>query len=405
MSLFTEIDENDKKGLFRSDDNTISYQTGLLALDYANGYWADICDKDGNIIQVPMLGIPAGSLISLISEVGGGKTSLATQIAWNIVKKFDDGLMMLVDCEKTMTRQRLANLTETDFDEPRIRLIKANVSIEDVLDNFNRVCELKEAGGKKYMYEVKDMSRDGKPFWMYVPTVYIIDSLPSFNSKDYNVEDLGNNIDQMRASKDITRFYTNILDRAWKYNCIFIVINHIRPNANTTPYASPPRGLMMINPMTETLPRGSVPQYFSNTYFRIKTNKSNAYTEKDNGFVGYKCEISLAKSKTNVVGTSFPIAFNSSRGFDAIYSIYEFANSLGLVAGKNPYLSIVGFEERKFNRKEFNNLMFADPSFREGVLRVLKPYYEMLLGPKRTAKEEEDMKTTFGYGSIDLNLV
>ena len=57
----------------------------------------------------------------------------------------------------------------------------------------------------------------------------------------------------------------------------------------------------MINPNTESLPRGTVPQYFSNTYFRIKTNKSNAYTEKDNGFVGYKCEISLAKSKSNVV--------------------------------------------------------------------------------------------------------
>ena len=60
-------------------------------------------------------------------------------------------------------------------------------------------------------------------------------------------------------------------------------------------------------------------------------------------------------------------------------------------------------KKRKFNRKEFNNLMFADPSFREGVLRILKPYYEMLLGPKRTEKEEEDLKNTFGYGSIDLN--
>ena len=319
-------------------------------------------------------------------------------MGWNIVKPYEDGMLFFVDCEKTMTRQRMINLLNVDYDEPRIRLVKSHTSIEDVLDNFNKVCDLKEAGGKKYMYEVK---MGGRTFWQYVPTVYIIDSLPSFNSKEYNVEDLGNNIDQMKASKDITRFYTNVLDRAWKYNCIFIVINHIRPNTIMNPYAPPPQGLLMINPQTETLPRGTVPQYFSNTYFRIKTKKSAAYTIEDDGFVGYKCDIVLAKSKTNTVGTSFPVTFNSAKGFDPIYSIYEFANSLGLIQGRNPYLTIKGFEDRKFNRKEFVSLMSVDKEFREGVLRVLKPYYEGLLGAKKTTEDDETSER-LEYGDINL---
>lgn len=329
-------------------------------------------------------------------------STFAIQIGWNIVKRFEDGMLFIIDCEKTNLRQRIANLTNTKYDESRIKLIKSHTTIEDVLDMFNKLCDVKEAGGKKYMYETKNGARSS---WHYIPTVVIIDSLPAFNSKEYNVEDLGNNIDQMKASKDITRFYTNVLDRAWKYNFIFIVINHIRPNTVMNPYAQPPRGLLMINSQTESLPRGFVAQYYSNTYFRIKTKRSAAYTIEDDGFAGYKCEISLAKSKTNVVGTSFPVTFNSAKGFDPIYSMYEFASSLGLVQGRNPYLTIKGFEERKFNRKEFISLMSVDKEFREGVLKVLKPYYEGLLGTRKEEDENETEETVLEYGDIDLNSV
>ena len=399
MAFWEELEAGDKKGIFKSDDNTVAYSTGITVLDYANGFWNETVDKDGNKIYEPVIGIQGGSMVSVIGTTGSGKSTLALQIGWNIVKNFEDGMLFAVDCEKTMTRQRIVNLVKTSYDEPRIRLLKSHTSIEDVLDNFNKVCEMKESNGKRFMYEAKS---GGRTFWQYVPTVYIIDSLPSFNSKEYNVEDLGNNIDQMKASKDITRFYTNVLDRAWKYNCIFIVINHIRPNAVMNPYAQPPQGLMMINSQTETLPRGSVPQYFSNTYFRIKSKKSSAYTIEDNGFAGYKSEIILAKSKTNVVGTSFPVTFNTADGFDPIYSIYEFADSIGLIQGRNPYLYIKGFDERKFNRKEFNNLMSHDPQFREGVLRILKPYYEGLLGSKKSLDEES---TTTEQIDIDLNSI
>ena len=39
MGLLAELDSKDKKGLFRDDDTIISYSTGILPFDYANGYW------------------------------------------------------------------------------------------------------------------------------------------------------------------------------------------------------------------------------------------------------------------------------------------------------------------------------------------------------------------------------
>ncbi len=47
MALWDEVSANDKKGLFRSDDNTTSYPTGLLVLDYANGSWIEITNEKG----------------------------------------------------------------------------------------------------------------------------------------------------------------------------------------------------------------------------------------------------------------------------------------------------------------------------------------------------------------------
>jgi hypothetical protein len=73
------------------------------------------------------------------------------------------------------------------------------------------------------------MSYDGKSFVSYIPTAFIIDSLPSFNSKDFNTADLGTNMDPARASRDVSRFFNNCLDRMSKYNITFFVVNHIRP--------------------------------------------------------------------------------------------------------------------------------------------------------------------------------
>lgn len=325
-------------------------------------------------------------------------TTFADQLGWNIIKNFEDGVMYHIDAEKTSFKQRIIDICGAKYDDPRIKLIKNHTSIEDVQQMFNKICDVKEAGGDQYKYEVKGKSLNGKPFKHYVPTVFIIDSLPSFNSKDYNVEDLGNNVDQMRAAKDVTRFYTNCLDRAWKYNITFIVINHIRPKADMNPYAAPPRGLLMLGPQ-ETLPRGQVAQYYSQTFIRINNKKSDAYTMEDNGFTGYKCTMQLAKSKSNVVGTSFPVAFISELGFDPVYSIYEFANSIGMIGGRNPYLYIQGLEQFKFNRKDFRSKMIQDIQFREAVLEVLRPYYDALLGSKKNLEEEEN-QPKIGYGEI-----
>ena len=403
MGFLEELKANDKKGLFRSDDNTVSFPTGFHALDYANGYYQTV-KINGEYKHIRRLGIPPG-FTTIIGSSGVGKSTFCLGAGWNIVKRFSNGQFIYVDCEKTMTKQRIIEVTGASPEDPRITLMKERTAIEDVLELLDEICERKEANKSEIQIEIKDQSLDGKPYKIYPPTVVVIDSLPSFNGRDYDDTSLGSNVDGMRGAKDVSRFFTNCLDNATKYNIVFLVVNHIRPKAEMNPYAQPPKGLMMLG-QAEQLPRGAVAQYYSTTYFRINSKRSDAYTMEDNGFTGFKCIIQLAKTKSNVVGTSFPVAFTGD-GFDPYYSIYEFANSIGLIKGRNPYLYFEGLEELKFNRKDFVPRMKFEEGFGPRVMAVMRPYFDMLLGekPKLNLDDNDESKHAYDLGSTDETVV
>ena len=403
MGFLEELKANDKKGLFRSDDNTVSFPTGFNALDYANGYYQTV-KINGEYKHIRRLGIPPG-FTTIIGSSGVGKSTFCLGAGWNIVKRFSNGQFIYVDCEKTMTKQRIIEVTGASPEDPRITLMKERTAIEDVLELLDEICERKEANKNEIQIEIKDQSLDGKPYKIYPPTVVVIDSLPSFNGRDYDDTSLGSNVDGMRGAKDVSRFFTNCLDNATKYNIVFLVVNHIRPKAEMNPYAQPPKGLMMLG-QAEQLPRGAVAQYYSTTYFRINSKRSDAYTMEDNGFTGFKCIIQLAKTKSNVVGTSFPVAFTGD-GFDPYYSIYEFANSIGLIKGRNPYLYFEGLEELKFNRKDFVPRMKFEEGFGPRVMAVMRPYFDMLLGdkPKLNLDDNDESKHAYDLGSDEEAVV
>jgi len=331
-------------------------------------------------------------------------TTLADQIGYNMIRPYKDGLLIHVDAEKTSNKQRILQITNAIEGEKRIILNKQHTSIEDVMTMVNEICDMKESAGRAGMVKMPSPFKEDEFFWAYPPTVFIIDSLPAFNSKNYNVEDLGSNADGMIAARDTTRFYTNCLDRAWHYNLNFIVINHIKPKVEVNPYAKAPNGLLLLG-TGEHLPRGTVAQYYSQTYFRIKMMKSDPYTISDNGFDGFRCVLELSKSKTNSIGTDIPLAFNNAKGFDQIYTLYEFAKSCGLVKGKNPHLFFDGMEDMKFSRKDFRKKFIGEDIFRVKFMEALRPVLEMLLAKKPTVYEvgvESPEMLDFAYGGIGM---
>lgn len=387
MSLMQELDAGDKKGLFRSTDNFVNYSTGIIPLDYANGFWLTV-EHEGVVERVPITGIIGGTFISVIGATGSGKSTFADQLGFSIIKSFENGMLFHIDCEITNLKERMVQICGTDPKDDRLRLKKDTIYIEDVMDMFNQICEIKEKSGNLYKYEVKDRTFDGKSFLAYEPTVFVIDSLPSFNSRDNRTDEgLGTNMDGARAAKDIERFFNNCLGRMMKYNITVITINHIRPKVIADPYNQPPRGLMMLKP-TESVSRGYAAQYYSQNYFRIDAIKSNMYKKDDVGFNGYMAQIQIAKSKTAFIGSTVNACFNGQLGFDPVFSLFEYAKSIGIIEGRNPYLYLTGLSEFKFSRRDFRAKFLGETVFRNAFMGGLQPHLEALLGSKEISDQE-----------------
>lgn len=387
MSLMEELDAGDKKGIFASNDTFVNYSTGILPLDYANGFWLNVNDKEGPR-QVPITGIMGGTFVSLIGTTQSGKSTLADQMGYSVIREFEDGMLFHIDCEQTNLKPRMINIMGTSSMDGRIRLKKDMVHIEDVMDMFNGICQIKEEGGNRYKYEVTDKTYGRETFLAYIPTVFIIDSLPSFNSREnHTEEDMGTNMDAARAAKDVTRFFTNCLGRMMKYNITIFTINHIVQNVQPSVYDTPPRGIMMFS-KNEKVNRGYAAQYYSQNYFRVEQKKGNLYKESETGFPGCKASIQIAKTKTAFIGSTIDAAFNGPIGFDPVYTLFEFANSCGLIEGRNPYLYVHGMKELKFSRKDFRSKFAGEPIFRQAFFTVITPYLEALLGSKNVTKQD-----------------
>lgn len=400
MGLLQDIEVNDKKKLFQSNDNSVYYATGVPPLDYANGFWQENYNEKGEVSYTPIVGIRGGSFTTIIGTTGTGKSTFAIQAGFNIIKNFENGILIHTDAEKTMTKPRIARITGADIGDPRIILKKDATTIEDVLEQVSVICQSKEAGGNTYKYTVDVPGVNGKPFKAYVPTVIVIDSLPAFKSKrmafdstakgskDSATDDLGTNMDGARDAGDITKFFYNCLDRMEKYNITILVVNHIRTKIEVDRFKVAPKGIMMLG-QGEHLPGGGAAQFYSQNYFRINMSKSTMYDKDDVGFEGSRASIVVAKTKTNFIGSSVFVAFNKDIGFDPIFSLYEFGHSIGLIQGRNPNLYFEGLENLKFSRKKFRSKFINETEFREGVLNTLKPYLEALLGSKELSDEEK----------------
>lgn len=385
--LIDELRKKDKKGLFTSNDAFVPYSTSLIPLDFANGYMAPM--KDGH--KVPVTGIMGGTFTTIIGLSGSGKTTLADQIAWSIISPFEDGLMIHFDIEKTAMKSRILQVTGANPNDPRIILQKDFVSIEDVLDILDKICEAKEAQGDSAKYEIP------KQYWvdpetptkMYIPTVFILDSLATFNSRERKEDVLEGQMLGGREAGQISQFYSKCLNKMSHYNVSIIAVNHIKAKVDINPYQASPSQLMMLKP-GESLPRGNAPVYLAQNIFRCTATKGNMYTIEDNGFEGFRCQIQVSKTKTSFIGSTINACFNKDIGFDPIYTMYEFAEQCGVVGGRNPYLVIKGLEEFKFNRKDFRSRFINEPEFRNGLMQVLTPYLEMMLGSKEMNSREAD---------------
>lgn len=384
MSLIDEIRKHDKKGLFTSNDAFANYLTGFAPLDYANGFYLDVKNEEtGTMTQRAIKGIIGGTFTTVIGKSGSGKTTLAVQMGANIIRPFEDGILIYVDAERTALKQRLCDITGIRNDDPRLILRNDKTSIEDVFELVQGICEGKASDPARFMYEVPSLIEGHEPFKMYVPTVIVIDSLYTFASRERKDTELEGGMSSNREAKEIAQFYSKCLNNMSEYNITIIVVNHIRPKIEANPFSHTPSQLVMIK-QGESIPRGETPIYLSQNVFRcsILRPSENTYTVEKDGFSGYKIQVQIAKTKTAFVGATVNLVLNSKFGFDPIFTLFEFAKDAGILNGRNPYFYFTDFENVKFSRNQFRGRYIAEKDFRKLVNTAVRPALESLIGTK-----------------------
>ena len=73
---------------------SVSYPTGFVNLDFTNGYIQEV-----NGALKYELGLSDGSINMIISDSGVGKTTICTQIASNIVRRFNSSVVFYEQAE------------------------------------------------------------------------------------------------------------------------------------------------------------------------------------------------------------------------------------------------------------------------------------------------------------------
>ena len=153
---------------------SISYPTGFLNLDFANGFVQTV----GGVPRFE-LGFTDGSINMIISDSGLGKTTLASQIACNMVRNFRTSAIFYEEAEVGTNIERIRRLsgfTEEEF-KNRFIIRDAGITIESIYERAKMIHDIKIANPDEYTYDTGIKDPFGKSVIKYEPTIMILDSL------------------------------------------------------------------------------------------------------------------------------------------------------------------------------------------------------------------------------------
>ena len=398
--LLKRLRENDQDNLFEQSNSLVPYKTGLDLLDYRLGYKLVAKDMDENIIgNHDAIGVVGGSFITLIGKSGTAKTAMACKMAANIVKPYKNGLVIHFDLEGAMTLTRyrnLTNLTNKELNE-HIILKSDRTYLENITDTIMAITQEKAKHKKDYTYTTEFKNEFGEKMDLYVPTVFVIDSIPQLSMKpeqkkvkakkgsgeeDYMVDniELGKNTYAMRVARDLTQFFKQYLSIIREYNITIISINHIHPKIQIdNPFAKSQAQVLYLK-QDEQLPGGTATVYYANTIIKnvaVGTTKANI---EEDGYAGFTVKSEIIKSRTNISGVSVPLVYDQNTGFSNERSLLYYAKEeLGVLNGGRRNSRYIGDnKDVRFNELNFVE-EFKRPEVKQVLMDAVQPHLEAML--------------------------
>ena len=361
-SLFREKVKKSKDPRMEEGVFDVLYSTGFLEIDFLNGYTVHVNDGS-NQFSYDSIGLVDGSTNTLIGRPGSGKTTLAVQMAANIVRNFDQGLIFYDDIEGGSVETRRLVLTGFTQEELTQKMIYRNcaVSAENFYERLSMIADIKLQNRDQFLYDTGKVDSKGEPIFKMQPTVYILDSLAMLSPEKLTEEEkLSGQMSATAMAKTNTQVFKRSIPKIKAANIILIIINHINDKVDISPFAKT-RAQVGYLKQDETLPGGKAAIYLTNNLIRVE-DMSKLKAEDGMGVSGKIIEISFVKSRTNESGKSVPLVFENKTGFDPDLSLLLFMKSTGGVESRGAYLNVKG-SDIKFTQKGFKDKLYTDEQF------------------------------------------
>ena len=386
--LLDALRANDKTGyLFESNSTFVAYKTGFPVMDYAMGFVVNVFGNDGTVQDTyKAIGITTGSIVTIVGKTHVGKTTMAIQMAANIVRPFAAGSVLHYDLEGGTNMTRISTLSKFSASELQNKYIlrQSGASMDEIKMSIAKIYYEKINNPDKYEYETGKVDEFNRPIKAFIPTCIIIDSVPSLsnfindNTKDgqKSREEISTQTDKMRTTAEVCRFLSESMQMMKAANIIMFLINHIKTKPSMgVPQAPELRGMKQ----DETMPAGKALQYYSNTMIRLTSIGSEKYTDEEHGFNGFGVSVFFIKNRSNADGVTVPMVFDKGRGYDSVLSSVMLAKEIGALGGNRNAYYFINAKDKKFKFATTREEFAMDREMYRIMYDHLTPYLEKSL--------------------------
>jgi RecA/RadA recombinase len=362
MDFIKELNNIIKDPKYGYDENQVMIKTGFDVIDYLNG---NVTTIDGK--KKYNLGIDSGKIVTIIGKTGVGKSTLAIQMASNIIRRYEQGSMFIMDFEQSNTRDRVRMITgmsEEEF-ENKVAIKKVGISTETVLEIVTQIKKLKIDNKKDLLIDNKEgiVDETGELVKVLPPTVVLVDSIAMMMPRDIMAtEEMTGQMSATAMAKANTQLFKRLVQPCMEANIIMIFINHINQKISTGPM--PTAAQINYLKQDETLPGGNAPMYLTNTLIKV-TASSKLEEDKLFKVKGFEAKIELVKSRTAPAGRSVSVIFDQSEGFDNELSLLNYLKANGVLKGGGVGYFLEGLETEKFRLSNFKERLVESKELRD----------------------------------------
>lgn len=324
--------EKDQPGEVRTldDDSVLDVDvipTGALSLDVALGVG----------------GLPRGRIVELYGPTGGGKTTLALEVAANC--QTQGGVVGFIDAEHALSRE-----------------LALNIGVDPARFVINQPSD-----GEQAIDMVENMLNSG------AFDMIIVDSVAAMSPRAEIEAEIDTHGMALHA-RLMSKFMRRVVALVERSNCLLVLINQVR--SNLAAYGTP-----------EDTTGGKAIKFFSSVRVEVRTSNSKRIGREGN-FTGTTVTAKVVKNK---LATPFKVATYDivfGEGIAKGSALLEVAESTGVItrAGAS-YTDVATGERLAVGKDAAKKRLEDDPGLAE---RLTTEVYRVLRGGDATTAEDAD---------------